>query len=405
MNKNLALNSKAFSSGLRANYILFFCAGMTIAPWAAIAPLIKDYFELSAGLFAIMSACFGGGALVSMLCSGILIKKFGVIKVAAVTLFLTGLAVFLVSFRLLPWFCIYPSALLWGGAVGVYEVSCNVHATLFEDLCKRRLLSKFTAANTVGCIFATLFYPFLLKIDTPVECISLGGLILSFGSFLLVKPYLVDTDGQKDVSDEDKNSLQRIKLSPQGLSGVMILVAGTVSFLALLTEGSVYDWSGVYLVHECALPLTYAAFGFLCYEGTAGVVRFFGEKLLRLLGPMKLVCGGSVVACIALMIAGLSQHVAFVLLGFTLLGAAAGNVMPVIISEVGRRCIKDKASTIGTVSAMGYAGVLAGPALLGVIATFINYASIFTVVGGLMVVMLVMAYKFLSTGRISRQKL
>ena len=403
MNKNTALNSKAFSAGLRANYVLFFCAGMTISPWAAIAPVIKDHFELSAGLFAIMSACFGGGALVSMLCSGIFIKKFGVIKVATLTLFLADLAVFFVSCRFLPWYFVYPSSFLWGGAIGVYEVAANVHATLFEDLCKRRLLSKFTAVYTVGCIVATIVYPILMKLQTPIEFISFGSLVVCFGAFLLVRPHLVDTDGQKDdVSDNVEKEEKVSSLSSKGLSGLMIFIAGMVSFFALLAEGSVYDWSGVYLVHDCALPLTYAAFGFMCYEGTAGFVRFFGEKLLMILGPMKLVCGGSFFACIALMIAGLSQHAFSVLLGFTLLGAAAGNVMPVIISEAGRRCSRDKASTIGTISAMGYAGVLAGPALLGVIATFVNYASIFIVVGVLMLVMLLMAYSFLRSRRAVR---
>ncbi len=400
MNKNTALNSKAFSAGLRANYVLFFCAGMTISPWAAIAPVIKDHFELSAGLFAIMSACFGGGALVSMLCSGIFIKKFGVIKVATLTLFLADLAVFLVSCRFLPWYFVYPSSFLWGGAIGVYEVAGNVHATLFEDLCKRRLLSKFTAVYTVGCIAATIVYPILMKLQTPIECISFGSLVVCFGAFLLVRPHLVDSDGQKDADAEDMSQVSGS--SSKGLSGLMIFIAGMVSFFALLAEGSVYDWSGVYLVHDCALPLTYAAFGFMCYEGTAGLVRFFGEKLLMILGPIKLVCGGSFFACIALMVAGLSQHAFSVLLAFTLLGAAAGNVMPVIISEAGRRCSRDKASTIGTISAMGYAGVLAGPALLGVIATFVNYASIFTVVGVLMLVMLLMAYGFLRSRRAVR---
>ncbi len=399
MNKNTNLNSKDLVVGLRANYVLFFCAGMTIAPWAAIAPVIKDHFELSAKLFAFMSACFGAGALVSMLFSGFFIKRFGVVKVASFTLLLAGLAVFLVSCRFMPWFFIYPSALLWGGTIGVYEVACNVHATLFEDLCKRRLLSRFTAVYTIGCIFATIVYPFLLRIQTPIECISFGGLVVSYVAFLLVRPHLVDTNGQKDERDNKEEKSQDAKLSPKELSGLMIFVAGMVAFFSLLAEGAVYDWSGVYLVHDCALPLSYAAFGFMCYEATAGLVRFFGEKLLMILGPMKLVCGGAILACLALMMAGLSHHALLVLLGYTLLGAAVGNVMPVIISEAGRRCTKDKASTIGTISAMGYAGVLTGPALLGVIATFVNYASIFIAVAVLMLVMLLMAYSFLRSGR------
>ena len=69
--------------------------------------------------------------------------------------------------------------------------------------------------------------------------------------------------------------------------------------------------------------------------------------------------------------------------------------MPVIISETARRCLKDKAQAIGFVSAMGYAGILTGPALLGGVAVMYDHAAIFVTVAFGMLIMGLMGYLFL----------
>lgn len=384
MSKIYKATTMTFSKqSLHANYILFFCAGTIVAPWAAIAPVIKEAFNLGAEAFALMSMFFGVGALVSMLLSGKIIKHWAFKHCALINMILCALAVFLLSARFLPWYFVYFSALLWGITLGIYEVAINIHATYFEALTKRRLLTRFTVAYTAGCLVSTLIYPLLMHLGLSIELIALFSSLASVLLFLSVFKHTLDLNGEEDGNSEKEETSS----SAKDLSRILILCASAVTFFSLLAEGSVYDWGGVYLVHDCALPLSFAALGFMCYEGCAGVVRFFGEKIVAKIGTVRTVVVGSLVACVALWLAGSISYAPIALLSFAILGMAAGNIMPVIISETARRCHKNKGQIIGFVSAMGYAGVLSGPAFLGLIATFYGYAAIFIVVSLLMIIM------------------
>ena len=397
VNNGLTDANSSFTKSLKSNYLLFFCAGMVVSPWAAIAPVIKPLHAMSDVLFALMSLCFGLGAMIAMMFSGQLVVRFGVKRLMLVCYPLCVMSIIGFSCKFIAWWMTYPLAFLWGATLGVYEVAINVHATYFEARTGRRLLSLFTAVYTAGCIAATLVYPVMMKAGADIEYIALGSGIVAVVLFTKSYGVLVDTHGQKEQrSDKGEN---------RGLSSWLLFCAGMVAFFALLAEGAVYDWSGVYLTTDCALPLAYASLGFMFYEGSAGVVRFFGEKLTMKLGAERLVCGGAVLAFIALLCSACFKYAPLVILSFAALGVAAGNIMPVIISETGRRAGKNSAKAISTVSAMAYAGVLTGPAFLGVIATVSSFGAIFATVALLMILMGWMGMIFLQSGKNSLNQL
>ena len=383
--------ANSFTRSLKSNYMLFFCAGMVVSPWAAIAPVIKPLHAMSDVLFALMSLCFGLGAMISMIFSGKMVIRFGVKKLMLVCYPLCVVSIIGFSCNFIAWWMTYPLAFLWGATLGVYEVAINVHATYFEARTGRRLLSLFTAVYTAGCIAATLVYPLMMKAGADIEYIASGSGIVAVMLFAKSYGVLINTHGQKEQKDGNSENPE--------LSPWLLFCAGMVAFFALLAEGAVYDWSGVYLTADCALPLAYASLGFMFYEGSAGVVRFFGEKLTMKLGAKRLVCGGSVLAFIALLCSACFKYAPLVILSFAALGVAAGNIMPVIISETGRRAEKNSAKAISTVSAMAYAGVLTGPAFLGVIATVSSFGTIFSTVALLMILMGWMGRVFLQSGK------
>lgn len=410
MKNVLSGESLLHSKSLKSNYFLFFCSGSVVSPWAAVAPVIKDAFAMGAEIFAAMSMCFGFGALSAMFFTGRIIKRWGFKRCAWGSFVMVILSMIMLSSRFMPFEMVYISALLWGGALGIYEVSINIHATYFEELTKRRLLTRFTASYTAGCIAATIIYPLFMHMGFPIELIALGSGLASFTLFLAVFRHTVDTHGQKSECAASQSSLEHTdeknvysiseplqdqKPGGFGLGRLMLLCAAGVTFFSLLAEGTVYDWGGVYLVHECAFPISLAALGFMCYEGCAGVVRFFGEGIVAKIGVVRTVVGGAFLAFTALLLGGLVSYAPIVLLSFALLGTAVGNVMPVIISETARRCLKDKAQAIGFVSAMGYAGILTGPALLGGVAVMYDHAAIFVTVAFGMLIMGLMGYLFL----------
>jgi hypothetical protein len=81
------------------------------------------------------------------------------------------------------------------------------------------------------------------------------------------------------------------------------------------------------------------------------------------------------------------------LFGFILLGIGAANIVPVFFSEGGRIVGLSPTVTIPVISTMGYAGQLAGPALLGFIAHHFSLTVAFESIALLFVIVAII-YKF-----------
>ena len=56
------------------------------------------------------------------------------------------------------------------------------------------------------------------------------------------------------------------------------------------------------------------------------------------------------------------------LAGFVLIGLGAANLVPVLFSATGRQTVMPAGMAIAAVTTTGYAGILAGPALIGLAA-------------------------------------
>ncbi len=97
-------------------------------------------------------------------------------------------------------------------------------------------------------------------------------------------------------------------------------------------------------------------------------VRMLGDGLVERWSHKTVVVSGGLLAAAGLFMAIVSPWLPLVLFGFILLGIGAANMVPVFFSAGGR--IEGVPSTVSipAITTLGYAGQLAGPALLGFIA-------------------------------------
>ena len=73
------------------------------------------------------------------------------------------------------------------------------------------------------------------------------------------------------------------------------------------------------------------------------------------------------------------------LAGYALVGAGLSNVVPVLFSAVGRQNVMPENVAVPAITTLGYAGVLAGPALIGFVSQHSSLTFAFTLVTGLLV--------------------
>lgn len=146
---------------------------------------------------------------------------------------------------------------------------------------------------------------------------------------------------------------------------------------AKLSEGAMLDWSAVYLRDHKGMPAAFSGAGYAAFSVAMAVMRLLGDGLVEKFSSRIIVVGGSLVAAAGLLLAILSSTLYLVLPGFILLGIGAANIVPVFFTDGGHLREVPATVAIPAISTIGYAGQLAGPAILGFIAHHVSLSAAF----------------------------
>ena len=96
--------------------------------------------------------------------------------------------------------------------------------------------------------------------------------------------------------------------------------------------------------------------------------RLAGDWLATRFGPVRIVRGGGIIASLGLLAVFFTDQPLVTLLGFAAVGAGVANVIPMAFSAAGKMPNISSSVGISGVASIGYAGFLAGPPLIGLVA-------------------------------------
>jgi MFS family permease len=140
----------------------------------------------------------------------------------------------------------------------------------------------------------------------------------------------------------------------------------------LVGEGAAADWSAVYLRDNLRTTTGFAAYGYAAFAIMMTVGRLFGDRLVTALGPVPLVRLSGVVAATGLGAALVLDHPVAGVAGFGLLGLGLSCIAPQVFSAAGDLDPQRAGRALSLVVAIGYAGFLLGPILIGAAATVVG---------------------------------
>jgi MFS family permease len=146
----------------------------------------------------------------------------------------------------------------------------------------------------------------------------------------------------------------------------VIYLIGAVTCAAFIIEGSVADWSGLYLRDELHAREAVAALAYPCFEAAMIIGRTFGDRVRRRMGTSTMLTAAGVGAAAAFVVVVTAPRWWLALLGFFLVGLAICTVVPLTISMAGT--FDSTGAAIAKASAMGYGGMLLGPVVIGYLA-------------------------------------
>jgi MFS family permease len=334
---------------------VFLLNGFAVASWAVRIPAVREALRLSDGTLGLVLLSTALGSLVAMPIVGRLCTLYGSGRVtfALSVLFALALPLPALAGGLIP---LALALFLYGATNGGLDVAMNTQATGIELRYQRPILSSFHALWSVGSLLGAAAGGLIARNN-----ISPGAHLLAVAALIAVGFIIASRFTLPDPQHAEENST-----SGKLLLSAFLLALGAVAFCALLAEGAIADWSALYLRDEFRADEGLAAAGFVAFQITMAAFRFAGDGLRARLGDSRVVLMSGVVAAAGLAF-GLIVHQLWAgVLGFALVGAGVAVVFPAalgLVSKMGSAA----GPAIAWVSAVGYAGFLVGPPLIGLL--------------------------------------
>lgn len=349
--------------------LFFFLNGALFASWVARIPAVQETLHLSHARLGVALLAGSAGALLAMPFTGWSVARYGsrlVLRVAAV-LFVLGL----------PWLAIAPTPawltlvlFLYGALYGAMDVSMNAQAVAVEERYGRPIMSFFHALFSVGGLAGAAVGSVIAAHGiSPPAHFTAASAVLGVICFGLGWPLLLDAGEEKSHHAPEGAPLTTWQRPPARL-----VALGFLAFCIMMGEGSMADWSAIYLREQGADEATAAA-GFAAFSVAMAVMRFAGDRLSARLGAAALVYAGGAFAAAGLAIALLIGGTVPALIGFAAAGVGFSTIVPQVFSAAGRMPGLASGPSIATATTIGYTGFLLGPPLIGFAADRIGLRS------------------------------
>jgi hypothetical protein len=248
----------------------------------------------------------------------------------------------------------------------------NVQAVIVERAGAKPMMSGFHAFYSLGGIAGAVSISLLLMLGfTPLDStlISLAVIIVAvLAAYPGLLPHGNPTEGPAFAI-------------PRGI----VLALGVLCFIVFLVEGSMLDWSAVLTTERGGTGPATAGFAFASFSIAMTLGRLLGDRVVAKIGSRPVVAMGGLLSAGGIVLATLVPIRALALLGYALVGVGCSNIVPVLFTAVGRQRTMPQAVAVPAITTLGYAGILVGPAGIGLIARLSSLPVAFLFVATLMV--------------------
>jgi MFS family permease len=331
---------------------IFFLNGVVFSSWYARLPVIQSELGLDDGELGIALLGAPLGLLVAQPLTGALVARRGSRAVVAAAP-LINLAVVLPALAFdLP--SLFVATLTVGAANGTLDIAMNAQGVVVERRLGRPMFSSLHAAFSFGALAGAGIAALAAAAGvSPLAHLTAVAVVGGAAAAALVPGLL---------RDHGVSGARRIARPSRRLA-----VLGVIAFCALLAEGAVFDWSGIYLATETDAVAGVAPLGLAAFSLSMATGRLAADSIAARWGADRTARGGATFAALGL---GLGLALATpptAILGFALMGLGLAAVFPLALRAAGERAAAP-GPELAAVSTLGYAGFLTGPPAIGLLA-------------------------------------
>ncbi|MYN26126.1 MFS transporter [Duganella levis] len=335
--------------------LAFLAAGMAMSSWAPLVPYAQARTGVEAAQLGLLLLCLGIGSLLAMPVTGILAARFGCRRV----ILLSGLG----CCAVFPFLAIAPSApllalalFLFGATIGTLDVSMNVQAVIVEKDYGGALMSGFHGLFSVGGIVGAGSMSAMLWLGMDIVSASVAMTIAVALVLLAAGPNLLR---EAPAAERDAPLL----VVPRGA----VVLIGVLCMFVFLAEGAVLDWSAVLLTNG-GMSGAQGGLGYAAFAVAMTIGRLNGDRIVQRWGGRRIMLLGGLASALGFLLVVLAPSAWLALSGFVLIGCGASNIVPVLFTAAGSQRDMPASLAVSAISTIGYAGILAGPGVIGFVA-------------------------------------
>ena len=345
----------------------FLVAGLGTGIWATHIPVIQARLHIDPAILGIAIFTMAIASIITMPLAGVALGKLGSRPPTAATL------IAFTCFLPLPMLAgsvplFFIGLFVFGTTIGALDVSMNVQATEVEAARGRPTMSSFHGFFSLGALLGA-------GLGAVIIAAGLGdGRGAALAAAVLFLLAIVATLNLWPGS-------RATHAGPHfALPNRAAFALGVLTFLSFAIEGSVTDWSALFLSTVKQADIAVAGAGFAGFSVTMAFFRLSGDAVVARLGSKPTLVIGALIIVVGQVLAILSPWAALSAVGFTLAGVGCANLVPVVFSAASR--VPGMAPNLGiaAVTTMGYAGFLAVPPILGFVGHSFGLSAMLTLV-------------------------
>ena len=357
---------RAVDAAIRATYAAFIATGFAFSSWASRIPQVKNGLDLDPSALGLVLLAIAAGSVPALPLSGPIVSRFGSRRTVTIMAIVAGVALVVVALGyrvgVAP---VVVGLFAFGVGTGTWDVAMNVQGALVERRHGRAIMPRFHAGFSLGTVAGALGGALMVVLGVGVTVhLLLVGAVIGLGVPFAVRAFIPD---RADGEDPDTTATGG-RAALAAWREPRTLLVGVFVLAFAFAEGSGSDWIGVAMIdgHGTDAAVGTLAFAVFLSAMTAG--RWFAPVLLDTYGRVPVIRVLTLTSVAGLALFAFASSTALIFVGTVLWGVGISLGFPVGMSA-GADDPARAAPRVSVVSSIGYVAFLAGPPLIGFLAS------------------------------------
>lgn len=336
----------------------FFSLGILFGTWATAIPFVKAKFDLNDADLGLILLSMPAGSVLMNVVGAWLIQKVGMRSTTIYGMIFMALA-FLLPLNVPKLWLVPVGLFLAGSAISITNIAMNMGATCIEHDQKVNILSTCHGMFSVGLMMGSL----LASLARGLQILP-GHFMLLVSVSMVILALSVKRTVYKIKDDKESHDQEGARFFfPKGVFLIIVIIG----ICGNITEGTMADWTSVWMKEIAKADLYMIGWGLSGYSFFMALGRFFGDKIIPVLGAQKILIYGGLLVALGLAIVIAFPNPWSSILGFSLVGAGVSCEAPILYGLAARMPGMAKGSGLAVLNTFTMFGFMSGPVLIGFI--------------------------------------